>query len=284
MDDGSQSLPVRSLVWLGVLSLDAPLVAVTWLWLVDRSYAIDLNWFHYVMLANSVWLVYAGDRVLDAIRLGPAGTVSPRRRFAWRHRPELLAFLTISVLLNTCLTLLFLSPREIAFGAGLLALVLAYLLLAQLPERFGDLLPLKEILVALLFTAGTLLFPGVAMGSINILALPAAAMFLLFLGNCVLISYWEIDRDRSEDQSSLALKFPGLEPFIWLFLSVLTAGLTLTVLQPMASQTRPVLLACLLGSFALLCLHLVRDRIYLDARRTLADLVLLTPLVLILMA
>lgn len=257
------------------------MVAITWLWLAARCFSIELEWFHYVMLVNSVWLVYAGDRVFDALRIGPDGTVSPRRHFAFRHRRKIQVLLALSALLNAWLTLLYLTPREITFGLGLLGVVLLYLGIAHLPDRSATAFPLKEIFVALLFTAGTLLFPAASLRSIQALALPAVTMFLVFLGNCVLISYWEVDRDRAEGQPSIALRFPEFASLLTPLLGALGVLILLAVILTVGNRGQPLLLASFLGALGLFSLQILRHRIHVDVRRTLADLVLLTPLALI---
>lgn len=281
MDEGSQALSYRFLAWLGILSLDAPMVAIAWLFLVDRSFSIELDWIHYLMLANSVWLVYAGDRLVDGFRIRAGSAVSPRRRFAVKRRKTLFILLTLSVVINTVLTLFVLNSREIAYGIGLLAVVLVYLILAHVPDRFGRRVPLKEFLVALLFTAGTLLFPAAALPSVSALVLPATAMFLVFLANCILISYWEIERDREEGLSSIALRFPDLADTLPAALGILAAGSLLIALVINTVEVQPLLLSVSLGAFFLLLLHLLRNQIDLDACRTLADLALLSPLIII---
>lgn len=265
--------------WLGILSLDAPLVALGWETMIHRSLPIDLRWGHYVMLANSVWLVYAGDRLLDGIRIGHRSIASPRRRFAVEHRGRLAVALALAVAVNGLLTLYWLDSRSIQFGLSLLVLVLVYLVLAHAPWLFLNRLPLKELLIAILFAAGLLVFPAARIHPDQLSTLlPWTPMSLLFLSNTVAISCWEVERDRLEGQSSLATHFPGLTGMMAGLIGILAAGfLCLAYLAGQNGAARPLLI-CSSASLSLLLVHQLRHRMGIDTARTLADLALLVPI------
>lgn len=265
--------------WVGFLSLDAPLVAVGWEAMLHAFLPVDLLWGHYVMLANSVWLVYAGDRLLDGIRIGQDPIVSPRRRFAVEHRRGLATALALSVTLNVLLTCFWLDRTSIQFGLVLLALVLLYLVLAHAPWLFLHRLPLKELLVALLFSAGLLVFPAARMQSGHLSTLlPWAPMFLVFVSNTVAISCWEVDRDRTEGQASIATGFPSLPGMLpWSIGLMSAAFLCLSLAFWQTPAVRP-LLVCSAASLSLLVVHRLRHQTGLDMARTLADLALLVPI------
>ena len=66
---GAQSISNSTpLLWLTVLSLDAPAVAVLWQLLFARSFHARLGASVTILLALVVWLIYVADRVLDALK------------------------------------------------------------------------------------------------------------------------------------------------------------------------------------------------------------------------
>ena len=66
-----------------ILSLDAPLVAVAWLWLLATALSIRIPepWWCYGILAAAVWAIYVSDRLFDGMSVGDASTLTARHRF-----------------------------------------------------------------------------------------------------------------------------------------------------------------------------------------------------------
>src|SRR5947208_329500 len=77
---------VPPLVWLNLVCLDAPLVAVAWLCLFARSFGIRLQFGNCVALFLTAWLIYLADRFADATSLKPELPRSLRQEFCLRHR------------------------------------------------------------------------------------------------------------------------------------------------------------------------------------------------------
>src|SRR2546423_12173695 len=73
-------------IWLNLICLDAPLVAVAWLWLFARTFQIPLQVGNSVALFLTAWLIYLGDRLADSASLEPDGPQSLRQQFCRRHR------------------------------------------------------------------------------------------------------------------------------------------------------------------------------------------------------
>src|SRR5437660_1218002 len=73
------------IIWLSLLCLDAPLVAVAWQWLFARSFGARLPLSLRVLLFLTAWLIYLGDRFADTIRLPAASPISLRHRFCREH-------------------------------------------------------------------------------------------------------------------------------------------------------------------------------------------------------
>ena len=83
--------------WLlpNLLSLDAPLLAVLWMWLLAKSMrVVYMDSYSYWLLASAIWCVYVVDRVWDVRRFlsrgGDIDQMSTRHRFHWKYRKILL--------------------------------------------------------------------------------------------------------------------------------------------------------------------------------------------------
>lgn len=77
----------RRINWLG---LDAVAVAVLWLHVFGRSFGTRIETAESVVLAAAVWVVYAGDRVLDGFCPAAGRPLQLRHLFAQRHRIPLI--------------------------------------------------------------------------------------------------------------------------------------------------------------------------------------------------
>src|SRR5205809_4020802 len=73
-------------VWLNRVCLDAPIVAVAWLWLFARTFHVPLRIGNLVALFLTAWLIYLADRFADAISLTSSLPRSLRQEFCLRHR------------------------------------------------------------------------------------------------------------------------------------------------------------------------------------------------------
>jgi hypothetical protein len=201
-----RDLPSRMLVGLNMLSLDAPMVAVTWQWAVSRETGVQLGWIHVLILGGSVWCIYTADRLIDALRLQPGEDPAPQRLFALRHF-ALLVSISLAMTSTMVLLSLRLLPPPILFNWILLGgcLVTYFLLIHGL--RLDSLPVPKEFLVALLFAAGVTVFPFSA-SRLGWAAFyrPFSGAFLLLFGNAWLISKWEKHLDRGYLQSSIGLE------------------------------------------------------------------------------
>lgn len=247
----------------GVLSLEAPLVAVLWQRLLAQTLGVPLGWPQTLLLGAGVWLVYAADRWLDARK---EGELSPRHRFYRRYRLPVAAlwFVTLALSLGVALTRL--GALELTAGLALTALAFVYLL-----RRHGSRgQPVKELEVALLFGLGGgffLLFAGAPPLPLAELLAPFTALCFV---NVALIGLWEGD----ERAVPLAARFPALERTLPFWLVILAGGcLLLAVFSPY----RPVYVAAALSGL-LLGLLTRAASLRPATRHVLADAALLTPL------
>ena len=73
-------------LWLNVMSLDAPLVAVLWQAALARAHKVTLMPAVHLVLFLAVWVIYMLDRVLDGFSMPQAAKLSVRHDFYRRNR------------------------------------------------------------------------------------------------------------------------------------------------------------------------------------------------------
>jgi hypothetical protein len=218
-----------------------------------------------VGLFAAVWAIYLGDRLLDVRR----SQLDPREqpaRHAWarRHGAILVACLALAMVIGVA-TIPLLDPatlREgivVALATGLYFLLFRWSIGARLRP---NVLPAKEIAIALCFTAGA----AIAASSRDLGDLPAldlAGLAWLILGNCLLISRRESARDAHEDPAAF---FSNRSRARLLPEIALSAGLGLGALGWWQSGMTSASLALILC--AVLTLFLARTRSPVLTRHT----------------
>lgn len=263
-------------VWLNLVCLDAPIVAVAWLALFARTCGLPLRIGNTVALFLTAWLIYLGDRLADSATIEADGPQSLRQQFCRRHRGvwiftvALVAGLDAYVIWRTTALETFLA------GAAVGGLALIYLVLNHPLGLIWRSLPAKELAVGLLFAAGTLvaLLPGLKNAAIGF---PISATFFAALCalNCISIARWECGLDRAQGKISIATRHPEIARASGSIALVL--GVAAFVMATLFHLAAP-LFACLSVS-AFLLAWLNSTPIDVDRRTALADLVLLTPIV-----
>ena len=277
--------------WPTVLSLDAPAVALAWQGLSARTAGVRLAAAPATVLGLSVWLAYVADRWIEGWRLQPEQVRTQRHYFYLRHRWPVAALWAAALAVDVAVACADLTRREFWLGAGLLPLVLAYVISHQFVHRDRRWRLPKEICVALLLAGGIAAFvaadqtdlnsvgaqarPEVALhpGTVPVLA---GLFFVLAFANCALISVWERAVDQSHGQISLARQFaigPQLgRSAAWL---ALAGGMVAAVAWP---AVRSAGLCAAASGGALLAVDRAQNVLGWEAARVLADVVLLTPL------
>ena len=141
--------------WLlpNLLSLDAPLIAVAWMWML--AHALRVEYVHaaaWWVLPVSVWCVYVLDRLIDVWIHPVLREGSARHHFHWRWRWVFLVLVFIAGV--TCLyQSLYVLPRSM-FSAGLVAIMMCgiYFLLAFF--QGNDVPYLKNLFAGMIFAMG----------------------------------------------------------------------------------------------------------------------------------
>ena len=273
---------LRALHLWHLLSLDAPTVAVLWTWFVASAVGIRLPLDALAAMFLAVWMLYAADRLLDSRQLfsDPLHTEELEARHLFHHR-HAKAFFTAILLASLVLAALLrhLLPSALELYTLLGALLFSWFLLIHAraaPSAGTRRLP-KELAVGVFFPAA-IFIPTVARHpELRPDLLPHALLFAAVCSlNCLAIYAWEHPEPR--------LAAHWTTRAATRYLNVLAAGTGVTALA-LATVTHatlwPLALAAALSAFALLLLDRQHYRLTPLTLRTAADLVLLTPVLLI---
>ncbi|MEO6476502.1 hypothetical protein [Luteolibacter sp.] len=282
----------RKPLWLipNLLSLDAPLVAVAWLYMFAKTWRVDyLPWAAYFSLGLVVWVIYVADRLLDAsMDSGSPGKLEARHQFHLKHRRIFKRLVIVAGIVAVILvvTRLPFAIYGITFGpngyigyaiiGGLM--VAAFFALSLFSDQGPDEIPhAKNIIAGAAFAYGTAMI-AYAFTSFDFWEFIKSRQLICFGVLCVLnisaIDFWE-HANRSADPEikatdELALTLP---------LILLGAAALIFAAQDHEFTTRPFFYSILTGAALLYILNRIRARFQMDALRVLADVALLLPFV-----
>ncbi len=269
-DESALSAParIRWWQWPNVLALDAALIAVGWQQVLAMG---GLGLAAAVVLGLSVWLVYTADRWLDARALRPDQLVTARHRFARRWQKEIILIWGTVLVADVAIALGGLSREQLQAGFALLGVTLLYAVAVHRRWKIP-----KELLVAGIFTAGVCLFVPFHWGEhcncMHEWGYPMLnSLFLLALGNCVIIAFRERELDQLMGRHSLARRWPLS---IWLIIGLLAVHLIWLAGAHFSQAAFALVAACSLG---LIALQTLGQRLSPEVFRVLADSLLLLP-------
>lgn len=262
-------------------SLDAPSVAVSWSLGFAWAAGVQLPRWVPVLLALGTWAVYIGDRLLDVRSARAAGNLDrlrDRHFFHWRHRRILAPLALVAASASAAMIFTFMPAGIRERNSVLAAAALAYFSgvhSARSPIGRHSPLLSKEFLVGVLFTAGCAL-PVISLSGLNgrsgLVLWPVLVAIAFFAAlawlNCRAIERWESSCNRPH--ISIEGNLLGL------------AGLTMAAgFVPFLPRIALLLAAGALSSIMLALLDRMRGRLTPLALRAAADLVLLTPFLLL---
>lgn len=265
--------------WLNLFCLDAPLVAVSWSWLIAQSFGIQVGVAGLGGLFLTAWLIYLADRLVDSRSLPPGGgTLSLRQRFCRRH-PLLWIAGIVLLLLAQLGVLRVLDLPTLRAGAALASVALLYLLINQTAQFIWRIVPAKELTIGFVFAGGVMVPLATSLTSEVFLA------WLLFgclcSLNCICIAVWERELDVAQQRVSIATALPGVAarlPLMVGAIALMSSAAALLSLRGAAVYEGIAVSSLLLGA-----LHLCGERVQRDHRTALADLALLLPAALLLL-
>jgi hypothetical protein len=267
-------------LWLipNLLSLDAPLVAVVWLYLFAKTWGVDYHPGHeYGLLALVVWMLYVIDRLLDAALRGDSPRCQARHRFHTKHRRKFMG----GVVLAGCVALvLVLLKSPMAIFSYLIVesfLVAGFFAMAVFTAAEVEEIPYaKNIFAGAAFAFGTAMVAHVYLYDRGIWDLLKSREFIGFAVLCMLnmsaIDLWE-HAERSQNPEVKATD----ELSLTLPLAVLGAASLVFALRAEDQSARPFFYAILTGAALLHILNRNRARFSMESLRVLADVVLVAP-------
>jgi hypothetical protein len=264
------------IVWLNLLCLDAPIVAVSWQWLFAHTFGARLGLSLRALLFLTAWLIYLADRFADTMKLPAKSPISLRHRFCREHVIGWWVAVVVIFFLDVALALRSLDLRMLLLGGTLAALCLLYLSVNHSLGGRWRLIPMKEKTIGILFAAGTTL--GVV-GQLPGLTISFGVAVILFAVlctfNCLSIAAWERELDAAQGKTSFMTRWPlAARALKTIGYGIALAAVVCAVFWRFAFP----LWLCLAASSLLLVRLNLGERFLRDRRTALADLVLLTPL------
>ncbi|WP_263355737.1 hypothetical protein [Acidicapsa ligni] len=263
-------------------SLDAPTVAVTWALAFAWAVHISLPIWLPAILALTTWTIYIGDRLLDAKRA--QHSLRARHHFHWRHHRIFVPVAIASALAALALVLYYMPIAARTRNSVLAAVTLAYFTGVHSDRRisvrsfFARIVPanfpMKELLVGVIFTLACAVPTLTRMITNRVeMLLPILCFIALAWLNCRAIEVWETAPERQ-----LRSGRTFLAAMVLMSIALFSAGIAVGFHQLHAGA--------LLASGALsagLIGILDRNSCSLSPvmLRTIVDLVLLTPLILL---
>jgi hypothetical protein len=243
-------------LWMNLLSLDAPLVALVWQDFLSRSYPSVLLPGGRLVLGLSVWAIYLTDRLMDVQR-PPAANEPARHRFCREHRKLAIGLLTTVLIADLCVAVVWLRPAIFRNGLVAAFAVLSYFafFVCGREGKQG-----KHASAAFIFTVGVFLVAWTRTPKPwQSLSGPAVAFYALCYGNLVLIEKWEQGAATSQG---------------WIWMGLLAA------ICALCGHSRWYAAVASSG-VGLALLDFRGATLPQEVRRVLADAVLLTPLLIL---
>jgi hypothetical protein len=261
-------------------SLDAPTVAVVWTLAFAWTAHIRLPAWPVTVVALAAWCIYIADRLLDA--RNAQTPLRERHHFHWKHRRIFLPVALAGAILAIALVVHSMPYAVRKRDSVLAAAALAYFTSVHTPWRIQTTnswfrFP-KELFVGVLFTLAcatpTLTRITGLLAPVHVFGLLPA--ILVFTGlawlNCHAIESWE-----SQSHLRFAIFLPAVA------IAAIAAVTGLTAVARHDSRTALLLTTAALSTTLLALLDRHRQSFTPIALRACADLVLLTPVILLIL-
>ncbi len=260
-------------LYLNLLGLDAPLIAVVWLFLFARTWRVDYHpWQVYAALGFAVWTIRIAMKLLQG------SMTSDEACFAMKHRKSLKVAAVIAGILSLTLTVMN-FPLSVytyllvgaVFVAGHFALTLFS------PQDRNEIGYARHTMGGVAFAFGTALTAHVYLPGLGLRELMLSREFICFAVLCLLASsameLWGRSGKPAADgeagsMDEIALSLP---------LTLLGAAALVFAVQDDLMTARPFYYAILTGAALLQVLNRTRGRFELETLRVLTALCLLAP-------
>lgn len=191
--------------YLHFLSLDIVLGALASSCFAARLFGAYPGWIWWITLALTVWLLYTGDHMLDALRHRKK-IERELHYFMMKNRKNLVWSMGVVAVIDIMLILNLMEPDLMKYALVLAGLVLLFYAMRHILKKNQLLSVPGEIFVLVLYMAGTWLGPAVAVengfeAGHGMIALIYAGVLLMNLG---VISLYDIKLDSRMGITSLA--------------------------------------------------------------------------------
>ncbi len=277
----------RKPIWLypNLLSLDAPLVAVAWLYIFAKTWrVVYLPTTTYISLGLVVWVIYVTDRLLDAsMNGGTSDRLEARHDFHRKHQKVFRTLAMVAGLIALIMVVTGLATKIYGYAMFGGLMVAGFFTLSVFSSHGPNEIPYtKNVLAGFSFAYGTAMLAYAYTGfeSRELLKSPELICFaVLCILNISAIDLWE-HANRTSDleikaTDELALSLP---------LTLLGAAALIFALKDPDLTTRPFFYAVLTGAALLQMLNRSRAKFSMDSLRVLADAALLAPFLVFLAA
>lgn len=252
---------MKILIWLSILCLDAPLVALLWHRLYALAFKFSVPWQLELSLFMAVWGIYLLDRFMDGRRPPEKPSDSAPRHLVAREHPVLFAG---SAFLSGCCSFFFalrlLPELSFMIALALSAIVCLHLFLSAKWQRYP-----KEVVCGVVFAAGVAV-PMI--GFAPVLQIPTlVAMLLPFAGLCI-ANCWAVSRYEKDLTSSRML--------YGIYLVLLLAASFYGLFQFISTGNRLIFSSSIAAILLLACLEYCWQRTHSRGLNYAPDLVLMT--------
>ncbi len=260
-------------LYLNLLGLDAPLIAVIWLFLFAQTWRVDYHpWQAYAALGFGVWTI----RI--AMKLLKGSMSSHQTSFVMAHKKPLKVAAMMAGVFAITLTVMSFPLSVYTYLLVGAVFVAGYFALTLFSSREGNEIGYAQhAMGGVAFAFGTALTAHVYLPSMGVRELMLSREFICFAVLCLLASsameLWERSGKPAADGESgsmdeIALSLP---------LTLLGAAALVFAVQDDLMTARPFYYGILTGAALLQVLNRTRGRFGLHTLRVLTVLCLLTP-------
>ena len=276
-------------LWPNLLSLDAPLVAVAWLYMFAQAWQVNyLPWQAYLALGLGVWVIYVLDRLLDRQVRNPGDPlIGDRHDFHAKYQTAFLVGVA-GALASIVAIVLTVLPVEllVSYSGPAVGLVIAFFGMVLTSAQSQEVPYMRNLVAGLAFGYGTAMMAHIYVPTQGMYSLLFSREMLGFAILCVLnitaIHLWEHSRMSDDPEQKAADEMTLTFPLL------VVAGVSLVfayqdnpgIFSDGADGTehRPFFYAILVAAALLQVINRTRSRFSLDAQRTLADGAMIAPL------
>ncbi len=259
-------------IYPNLLSLDAPIVAVLWFYVLAEVWNVRyVEPLLVIVLAMTVWCIYAGDRVLDYWLRGEKHS-SARHRFHYRYRHFFLIGVACCGMISTALAMICLQYSVLIMAIAPILATIGFFSVSLLSGQNAPVSNTKNLLAAYGFAW------GVGAGLVGLM--PTMTLWHLLTSremlcfgllcwiNITAIDRWCGETDHEEEIDVMSVSLP-----------VLVLGLaSLYFMQSNPDEPSHRFYICILIACALLhALNRWRQSLNQEQLRVLADLVIVIP-------